>query len=42
VFSVGQRLEDGASSVDTLEGDVVTGPVDFNALLLQGEEDDKY
>jgi hypothetical protein len=30
-----------ASTVDTREGDVVTAPVDFNALLLQGEEDDQ-
>jgi hypothetical protein len=41
VLSVGQRLQDGASTVDTREGDAVTAPVDFNALLLQGEEDDQ-
>jgi hypothetical protein len=41
VISVGQPLEDGASTVDTREGDVVTHPVDFNALSLQGEEDDQ-
>jgi hypothetical protein len=41
VLSVGQRLKDGAGTVDTREGDVVTAPVDFNALLLQGEEDDQ-
>jgi hypothetical protein len=43
VLSVGQRLQDGArvSTVDTREGDVVTAPVDLNALLLQGEEDDQ-
>ena len=34
VLSVGQRLQDGASGVDTREGDTVTAPVDFNALLL--------
>jgi hypothetical protein len=41
VLSVGQRLQNGASTVDTREGDAVTAPVDFNALLLQGEEDDQ-
>jgi hypothetical protein len=41
VLSVGQALEDGAGIVDTREGDVVTAPVDFNVLLLQGEEDDQ-
>jgi hypothetical protein len=43
VLSIGQLLQDGAraSTVDTREGDVVTAPVDFNALLLQGEEDDQ-
>jgi hypothetical protein len=41
VLSVGQPLEDGASAIDTREGDVVTGPVDFDALLLQSEEDDR-
>ena len=41
VLSMGQPLEDGASGVDTREGDFVTAPVDFNALLLQGEEDNQ-
>ena len=41
MISVGQSLEDGATTVDTLEGDIVTHPVDLNALLLQGEEDDQ-
>ena len=41
VLSIGQRLQDRASTVDTREGDIVTAPVDFNALLLQGEEDDQ-
>jgi hypothetical protein len=41
VLSVGQPLEDGASTVDTHEGDAVTGPVDFNAPLLQDEENDQ-
>jgi hypothetical protein len=41
VLSISQRLKDGASGVDTREGDVVTAPVDFNVLLLQGEEDDQ-
>jgi hypothetical protein len=41
VLSVGQRLKDGATGVDTREGDAVTAPVDFNVLLLQGEEDDQ-
>jgi hypothetical protein len=39
VLSAGQPLEDGASGVDTREGDSVTAPVDFNTLLLQSEED---
>jgi hypothetical protein len=41
VLSIGQRLQDRArvSTVDTREGDVVTAPVDFNALVLQGEDD---
>jgi hypothetical protein len=30
VLSVGQRLQDGAKDVDTHEGDVVTGPIDFD------------
>jgi hypothetical protein len=41
VLSVGQRLKDGADTVDTREGDAVTAPVDFNVLSLQGEEDDQ-
>jgi hypothetical protein len=41
VLSIGQRLQDRASTVDTREGDVVTTPVDSNALSLQGEEDDQ-
>jgi hypothetical protein len=41
VLSFGQRLQDGASGVDTREGDAVTAPVNFNTLLLQGEEDDQ-
>ena len=41
VLPIGQRLQDRANGVDTREGDVVTTPVDFNALLLQGEEDDQ-
>jgi hypothetical protein len=41
VLSIGQHLQDGASTVDTREGNVVTGPVDFNALLLQSEEDNQ-
>ena len=41
VLSMGQPLEDGASGVDTREGDFVTAPVDFNALLLQSEEDNQ-
>ena len=41
VLSVGQHLQDRASAVDTRERDAVTGPVDFDALLLQGEEDDQ-
>jgi hypothetical protein len=41
VLSVGHRLKDGASTVDTREWYVVTAPVDFDALLLQGEEDDQ-
>ena len=41
MLSIGQRLQDGASSVDTREGDAITGPLDFNAPLLQGEEDDQ-
>ena len=41
VLSVGQPLEDGTSAIDTREGDVVTGPVDFDALLLQDEEDNQ-
>ena len=40
-LSIDQRLQDRASTVDTREGDVVTTPVDFNAPLLQGEEDDQ-
>lgn len=36
--SIGHRLEDGASAVNTREGDGVTTPVDLNTLLLQGEE----
>ena len=42
MISGGQLLQNGArvSTVDTREGDVVTAPVDFDALLLQGEEDD--
>ena len=39
MHSMGQPLEDGAIIVDTREGDVVTAPVDLNALSLQGEED---
>ena len=42
VLSVGQCLKDGASGVDTREGDSITAPVDFNALLLQSEEDNQY
>jgi hypothetical protein len=41
VLSIGQRLKDGAGTVDTSKGDAVTAPVDFNVLLLQGEEDDQ-
>ena len=41
MISVGQPFEGGASTVDTREGDIVTSPVDFNALFLQGEEDDQ-
>jgi hypothetical protein len=41
MLSVGQRLQDRASGIDTREGDAVTPPVDFNVLLLQGEEDDQ-
>jgi hypothetical protein len=41
VLSVSQRLKGGAITVDTCEGDAVTAPVDFSALLLQGEEDDQ-
>ena len=41
VLPIGQRLQDRANGVDTREGDVVTTPVDFNALLLQGKEDDQ-
>jgi hypothetical protein len=41
VLSVGQRLQDRTSTVDTREGDVVTSPIDFDTLLLQGEEDDQ-
>ena len=41
VISVGQPLEDGATGVDTREGDAITGPLDFNAPSLQGEEDDQ-
>jgi hypothetical protein len=41
VLSVGQCLQDRASSVDTREWDAVTDPVDSNALLLQGKEDDQ-
>ena len=41
VLSVGQPLQNGTDTVDTREGDVITGPVDFNALLLQGKEDDQ-
>jgi hypothetical protein len=41
VLSDGQRLQDGASTVDTREVDAVTTPVDFNTLLLQGKEDDQ-
>ena len=39
VLSIGQRLQDWASGVDARKGDVVTAPVDFNALSLQGEDD---
>ena len=41
VLSIGQLLQDGAGLVDPREGDAVTAPVDFNALLLQGEGDDQ-
>jgi hypothetical protein len=41
VLSVGQHLQNRASTVDTREGNVVTAPVNFDALLLQGEEDDE-
>ena len=41
VLSIGQRLQDRASSVDTREGDIVTAPVDFNTLFLQDEEDNQ-
>jgi hypothetical protein len=41
VFSVGQRPQDGASGVDTLVGDIITAPVNFNALLSQGEVHDR-
>ena len=41
VLSVGQRLQDGASTVDPREGDHVAPPFEFSALSLQGEEDDQ-
>ena len=41
MLSVGQYVQDGTSAIDTREGDAVTAPVDFNVLLLQGEEDDQ-
>jgi hypothetical protein len=41
VLSIGQRLQDRASAINTHEGDAVTAPFDFNALSLQGEEDDQ-
>ena len=41
MLSVGQHLQDGASTVDPREGDAVAAPVDFDALLFQGEEDDQ-
>ena len=41
MLPIGQRLQDRTSPVDTDERDTVTAPVDFNALLLQGEEDDQ-
>ena len=36
--SVGQRPKDGTSSVNTLEGESVTGPVELDILLLQSKE----
>jgi hypothetical protein len=41
VLSVGQHLQDRTSTVDTREGDAVAAPVDFDALLFQGKEDDQ-
>jgi hypothetical protein len=34
VLSVGQRLQDRASTVDTREWDAVTTPINFNVVLL--------
>ena len=39
VLSVSQHLQDRASTVDTREGDSVATPVDFNALMLQGKDE---
>jgi hypothetical protein len=39
VLFIGQRLQDGASTVDAREGDAVTGPVDSNVMKLQGEDE---
>jgi hypothetical protein len=41
VLPVGQRLQDRARGVDAREGDAITAPADFDALSLQGEEDDQ-
>ena len=41
MLSIGQRLEDGASSVNACVGDTVTAPVDFKTLSFQGKEDDQ-
>ena len=41
VLSIGQRPEDGASTIEAREGEGVSVPVDLNTLSLQGEEDDQ-
>jgi hypothetical protein len=40
VLALSKDLESWARGIETPERQAVTGPVNFDTLLLQGEEDD--